>query len=103
MAIKQFISKAKVWNKDHFGNIFLKKKLLKAWLKGIQVALTSKPSDFLVDLEKRLLGEYANISKIEEEFWAMKSRINLLVQGDKNMTFFHTFVLVRKRQNELLI
>lgn len=92
LAIDQFSSKAKVWNKDHFGNIFLKKKkILRAKLKGIQVALASRPNYFLVELEKRIIGEYADLSKIEEEFWAMKSRVNLLVQGDRKYSFLPYF------------
>lgn len=66
------------------------------------MALASRPNDFLVQLEKRLIGEYANLSKIEEEFWAMKSRVNLLVQGNRNTAFFHTFVLVRRRRNRVV-
>ena len=54
----------------------LRKKILRARLRGIQVALASGPNDFLIDLEKRLIDEYANLSKIEEEFWAMKLKVN---------------------------
>lgn len=55
------------------------------------MALASRPNYFLVELEKRLIGEYADLSKIEEEFWAMKSRVNLLVQGDKKYSFLPYF------------
>lgn len=62
------------------------------------MALASRPNYFLVELEKRLISEYADLSKIEEEFWAMKSR----VKGDRNTAFFHTFVLVRRRRNRIV-
>ena len=65
------------------------------------MAPASRPHDFLIELEKRLIGEYADLSKIEE-FWAMKSRVNLLVQGDRNTAFFHTFFLVRRRWNRIV-
>lgn len=50
-------------------------------------------------LEKELKAEFVEISKLEEEFWAIKSRITWLVEGDKNIGFYHTSALVRRRRN----
>ena len=65
-----------------------------ARLRGIQENLSFWPNDFLVDLERKLQIEYAEVTKLEEEFGAMKARILWLVEGDRNTTFYHTSVLV---------
>ena len=39
IAIASFTSKAQVWNKNQFGNIFHRKKRICARLRGIQIAL----------------------------------------------------------------
>lgn len=74
--VNSFTTSVKVWNKTHFGNIFNRKDKLCAKLKGIQMVLSHHPNEFLVELEKNLGLEFAEVSKLEEEFWAMKSRIN---------------------------
>ena len=54
-AIDNFTKEASAWNKIHFGNIFSKKKNIKARLNGIQMVVCVKPSMFLLNLEKQLL------------------------------------------------
>ncbi|XP_075633611.1 uncharacterized protein LOC142606095 [Castanea sativa] len=100
-AVAIFVDKVKIWNKNIFGNLFHRKKRLLARLRGIQVALSTHPNNFLVELERQLRSEFHDISKIEEEFWAMKSRITWLVEGDKNTSFYHTLALVRRRRNRI--
>ena len=73
-ATSKFVNKAKVWNKNIFGNLFPRKKRVLARLRGIQIALSINPNDFLVDLEKNLRAGFQEVSKLEE-YWAMKSRI----------------------------
>lgn len=82
MAIKSFAKGAATWNQSHFGNIFVKKKKLMLRLNGIQQALTSRPSAFLVELEKKLLLDLDLALAQEEELWALKSRVNWMVFGD---------------------
>ena len=38
----------------------------------------------------------------EEEIWALKSRVNWLVQGDRNTVFYHVSTLVRRKRNQIL-
>nr|XP_023873993.1 uncharacterized protein LOC111986559 [Quercus suber] len=64
------------WNRNHFGNIFVKKKNIMARLNGIQQAVASKPSNFLLNVEKELVKECDTILSQEEELWALKSRVN---------------------------
>ena len=56
-AIDNFTKEDSAWNKLHFGNIFSKKKNIKARLNGIQREVYVKPSMFLLNLEKQLLEE----------------------------------------------
>ena len=60
------------------------------------------PNAFLVDLERKLRFEYAEMAKIEEEFLAMKAQILLLVEGDRNTSFYHTSALVRRKRNRII-
>ena len=53
-AISFFSSDASVWNREHFGNVFEKKKRIMARLGGIQKALAECPSVSLVELERKL-------------------------------------------------
>ena len=54
--IANFSREATSWNREHFGNIFGKKRKLLARLDGIQRAL-GRGFFFLVNLERDLLGE----------------------------------------------
>ena len=93
------MDKARRWNKNVFGNLFHRKKIVLVRLRGIQAAMSINPNNFLVDLEKYLRAKYHEIAKMEKEFWAMKSQITWLVERDMNTSFYHTSALVRRRRN----
>ena len=38
----------------------------------------------------------------EEELWALKSRVNWMIQGDRNTSFYHVSTLVRRKRNQIL-
>ena len=101
VTINNFTTKAKLWNKEHFGNIFHRKKRASERLHGVQMVLANRPNNFLIDLEKSLRVELSEISKQEEEFWSMKARISWMVKGDRNTAFFHTLALVCRRRNHI--
>lgn len=65
-AITNFTRKAKQWNVDVFGNIFNRKKRVIARLNGAQETLANHLNEFLVQLEKDLIEEYALIRRQEE-------------------------------------
>lgn len=58
-----------------FGNFNHQKKSILVRLKGVQIGLSNRPDDFLVRIEKYLHSELAEVLALEEEYWAMKSRI----------------------------
>ena len=68
----------------------------------MQCALATNPSEASTRLEKSLRLEYGNILKLEEDFWALKSRVGWVVKGDRNTKFFHTTTLVHKRYNKIV-
>ena len=74
--IVNFAKEASLWNRNHFGNIFVKKKRLMARLDRVQRAMTDKPSPSLIQLENHLLMELDMVNGQETELWALKARIN---------------------------
>ena len=73
-----------------------------ARINGIQKAIAFKPSSFLPKLEVDLLRDLDLVLNQEEELWALKSRVNWLVQGDRNTAFFHVSTLVRRKMNQIM-
>ena len=73
-----------------------------ARLNCIQWAVASKPSNFLLNLEKELVKELDTILSHEGELWALKSQVNWMIQGPKNTAFYHVSTLVRRKRNHIL-
>lgn len=82
-----------------FGNIFAKKKNIMARLNDIHHTLSIRPSNFFLNLENNLLKELDMVLNQEEELWALKSRVNWMIQGDRNTAFYHVSTLVRRKRN----
>ncbi|XP_030945010.1 uncharacterized protein LOC115969488 [Quercus lobata] len=97
--VESFTRNVVDWNKNQFGNIYTRKKILMARINGIQKAIAFKPSSFLLKLEVDLLRDLDLVLNQEKELWALKSRVNWLVQGDRNTAFFHVSTLVRRKRN----
>lgn len=97
-----FTKKASEWNRRHFGNIFVKKKNIMARLNGIQHSVAINSSTFLLNLENDLVKELDTILSQEEELWALKSRVNWMIQRDRNIVFYHVSTLVRRERNQIL-
>lgn len=99
--VSDFKDRVSLWNKTTFGNIFLRKKRLAARILGVQKSLDSVSNSFLIDLEKSLINDYNGILKMEEDFWALKARINYTLDGDRNTKFFHASALSHRRRNKI--
>lgn len=59
-----------------------------ARLSGTQKAIANNPIVFLLQLEKQPIKEYALIMLQEEEFWALKFRLNATTYRDRNTSLF---------------
>ena len=101
-AVKVFTEDAAKWNRLNFGNIFDKKKSIMARLNGIQKVVSVRPSNFLLNLESELQRKLEVVLTQEEEYWALKSRVNWMIQGDRNTAFYHVSTLVRRKRNQIL-
>lgn len=86
--MSEFVDRVKKWNVEVFGNLFAKKRRVLARLKGTQKAIAENPNDFLLNLENKLLSKYSLILMQEEEYWALKSRLNAASFGDHIPSFF---------------
>ncbi|XP_030970777.1 uncharacterized protein LOC115991179 [Quercus lobata] len=100
-AISNFKTKAQRWNREVFGNVFLRKKKILARMLGAEKALAVCPNSFLINLQKQLAEEYNLVLQIEEELWAMKSRTSWVIAGERNTSFFHISALKRRSKNRI--
>lgn len=100
-SLKQFSVKLLAWNKDTFGNIFMRKKRCTNRLEGVQRSLATRVTTRLLRLEEKLKKELNEILVQEEMLWKQKSRIEWLKEGDRNTKFFHTTMLIRRRRNRV--
>ena len=92
-----FTRKVRKWNSEVFGNLFARKRRVLTRLNGTQRALANNPSESLLRLEKCLIEEYSSILLKEEEYWALKSRINAAAFGDRKISYFHMSTLLGGR------
>lgn len=100
-SIDSFSKEATLWNKNRFGNINYKKKRILARLYGIQKALSNCPSASLLTLKKQLLWDLDLVLNQERDLWLLKSRVNWMIQGDRNTSFYHMSTLARRKRNHI--
>ena len=90
----------KVWNKEVFGDVGLKRQQLECELQALdeKESLSSLSSD-----ERRMRedcrAELENVAHLEETSWRQKSRVLWLKEGDNNTKFFHKLANSHRRSN----
>nr|KYP38982.1 hypothetical protein KK1_039728 [Cajanus cajan] len=89
------------FNKEVFGNIITRKKVLQRRLRGVQVQLEMGESESLSRLEKSIQAELDETCLQEEYLWFQKSREKWVRFGDRNTSFFHAQTLARRRRNKI--
>ena len=72
-----------------------------ARLNGIQRSIATRPSASLIELEKKLHSKLELVLAQEEELWALKSRLNWMIFGDRNTSFYHMSAIVRRKRNKI--
>lgn len=70
-------------------------------LLGIQTTLARCPSQSLIFLQENLLEELNQILNLEEDLWAIKSRTNWMIMGERNTFYFHISTLARRSSNRI--
>ncbi|XP_023873179.1 uncharacterized protein LOC111985766 [Quercus suber] len=101
--INTFSRDASVWNKTHFRNVHHKKRRVIARIYGVQKALAAYPNNELNNLEKQLHQDLELLLDQERDLWALKSRINCMVQGDRNTSFYHVSTIARRNRNHIAV
>lgn len=54
-----------------------------------------------MELERKLQADLCCVPSQEEELWALKSRVNWMLLGDRNTSFYHISTLVRRKRNSI--
>lgn len=90
-----------MWNRCHFGNILHKKKIIMARIYGAQKVLSINPSTFLINLESQLQKDLEEILDQERDLRMLKSRLNWMIQGDHNTSFYHISTIARRKRNHI--
>ena len=88
-AVSEFIQQVQHWNKNIFGNIFQRKKILLARIGGVQIALERRPLRILYRLETKLKKELEEVLMQEELLWLQRLRRDWILFGDWNTAYFH--------------
>ena len=100
-SIDCFSKDATAWNRNHFGNIYQKKRRIMARIYGTQKVLSNNPSSSLINLKNQLQKELETILDQECDLWMLKSRLNWMIQGDRNTSFYHVSTLARRKRNHI--
>ncbi|XP_074278178.1 uncharacterized protein LOC141601774 [Silene latifolia] len=91
------------WAKETFGSLTRKKNTLNARLLGTQRQLCTHPrSEFLLNLNDSLLSDLNRVLDLEHAYWKDRARINWLLDGDRNTSFFQKSVTLRRSFNRII-
>ncbi|KAH7853442.1 hypothetical protein Vadar_002449 [Vaccinium darrowii] len=86
------------WSRKKFGNNKKRVKDLKAQLGIVQQKAFSEENF----IQERALKEELEITLLREEMYQhQRSRLNWIMYGDKNTSFFHATVIQRRQRNQL--
>ncbi|KAK5811547.1 hypothetical protein PVK06_026890 [Gossypium arboreum] len=99
----EFADQVKRWNKDVYGHIATRKKLLTKKLQSIEIERDIRNSTYLNQVEMEVKGDLENVLHHEEILWRQKARCDWSVLRDRNTNFFHTRTLRRRKQNQITI
>ncbi|XP_010423930.1 PREDICTED: uncharacterized protein LOC104708970 [Camelina sativa] len=89
------------WNREVFGDVQRKKKVLMRELTEVQLELDIVQTDVCLALEVELLKKFDLVLKQEEIIWFQKSREKWFALGYRNTKFVHTSTIIRRRRNKI--
>ncbi|KAL8160215.1 LOW QUALITY PROTEIN: hypothetical protein V2J09_001752 [Rumex salicifolius] len=91
------------WNKTVFKNIEEREKNLMGKLDVIQQQLMTDPNQDLISADSAVQHELLQVLHQEEIHWFQKSRELWLQSGDRNIAFFHSSTIIRRKRNFILM
>lgn len=90
----------KDWNKNEYGNIFEKKKVVEGKMQELNQALITDGFDKVrSDQATKYHQDWENLCKQEEIFWRQNSRVQWLKEGERNTRFFHRSTMANRAHN----
>ena len=99
--VKDAKSRLKIWNISNKAN-FIHPNKVKEKLGIIDSKATVEGWTDTLKLERvQLLSDLWKSLRREEQLWKQKSRINWLMDGDKNTKFFHHFASYRRNKKHI--
>ena len=88
-------------NRENFSNIQVRVLEANSLLQSVQVHALNNPSNATFEEERRVHENWVFLRGIEESYFRQKSRINWLLVGDKNTTYFFRIFQTRCSYNSI--
>lgn len=99
--LNNLASELKVWNREIFGNLFVRKRKLWARIEGIQRSLATGGPSYLLKLERKLRQDLDQTLDQISLLWFKKARVDQIRDGDRNTTYFPTSTIIRRHLNRI--
>ncbi|CAN1165449.1 Putative ribonuclease H protein At1g65750 [Linum perenne] len=99
--LADFTDVLKRWNKRVFGNINYRKNRLVEDLKRAEAWVLANPSDANRQQESSIRSNLEMVLSQEELLWVQKSRVNWIVEGDRNTRFFQLATIKHRSVNRI--
>ncbi|CAL1381890.1 unnamed protein product [Linum trigynum] len=100
-ALSNLATKLKEWNSNVFGNIQQKKRRLLARIRGVELRLADSFTPGLGKLHSKLEDELDKVLEQEELMWFQRAREQWVKFGERNTSYFHQQVNIRRRRNKI--
>ncbi|XP_019157584.1 PREDICTED: uncharacterized protein LOC109154196 [Ipomoea nil] len=99
--IKRLKHCLRIWNRDTFGNVFDRIRVLESCVAEAENTFDDDPSPGSRESLHKLQADLLQALKQEEMFWKQKARVKWLKEGDSNTRFFHAVVKDRHRRQRI--
>ncbi|XP_010676027.1 uncharacterized protein LOC104891937 [Beta vulgaris subsp. vulgaris] len=94
--------KSKIWNQSQFGNIFRQLRKVDEKLQSLQLLLITEPlNHLLLSKQDTFLQKRSNLLSFSYEYWKQKCKVDYLLLGDTNSSFYHAHASIRRNRNAI--